>query len=75
MGRKLKTSVRLDRVDVQALGRARKDGLTTSELVRQGLRVVAARYYRNRRPPSTGLLVSKSPNLGNEEELFQDLER
>ena len=75
MARKFTTTVRLDRADAEALARARKDGLATSELVRKGLRVVAARYYRDRRPPSAGLFVSIDAKLGEEEELFRDLER
>ncbi len=75
MARKLTTTVRLDREDAEALARARKDGLAASDLIRKGLRVVAARYYRNRRPPSTGLFVSADAKLGEEEELFKDLER
>src|SRR5262245_10739681 len=61
MSRKLSTTVRLDPEDAEALARARADGLSSSELIRRGLRVVAARYYRNRRAPSTGLFVSISP--------------
>jgi hypothetical protein len=75
MARKLTTTVRLDREDVMALARARKDGLAAADLIRKGLRVVAARYYRNRRPPSTGLFVSVDAKLGDESELFRDLER
>jgi hypothetical protein len=75
MARKLITTVRLDREDAEALARARKDGLAASELIRKGLRVVAARYYRNRRPPSTGLFVSTDAKLGEAEEVFRDLER
>ncbi len=75
MARKLTTTVRLDREDAEALARARKDGLAASDLIRKGLRVVAARYYRNRRPPSTGLFVSADAKLGEEEELFKDLKR
>jgi hypothetical protein len=74
MARKLVT-VRLDREDVEALARARKDGLAASELIQRGLRVVAARYYRNRRPPSTALFVSIDAKLGEQEEVFRDLER
>jgi len=74
MARKLSTTVRLDRADVEALARARADGLSASELVRKGLRVVAARYYKGRRPPSTGLFVSTAPKLGDEAELFRDIE-
>ncbi len=75
MARKLTTTVRLDREDAAALARARKDGLAASDLIRKGLRVVAARYYRNRRPPSTGLFVSTDAKLGQESEIFRDLER
>jgi len=75
MARKLITTVRLDREDAEALARARKDGLAASDLIRKGLRVVAARYYRHRRPPSTGLFVSTDAKLGEESEIFRDLER
>ncbi len=75
MSRKFSTTVRLDREDAQALSRARKDGLAASDLIRKGLRVVAARYYRDRRPPSTGLFVSMDAKLGDEAEVFRDLER
>jgi len=75
MARKLTTTVRLDREDAEALARARKDGFAASDLIRRGLRVVAARYYRRRRPPSTGLFVSTDAKLGEESEIFRDLER
>jgi len=75
MARKLSTTVRLDREDAEALARARKDGLATSDLIRKGLRVVAARYYRDRSPPSTRLFVSTSAKLGDEADIFRDLER
>ena len=75
MARKFTTTVRLDREDVLALARARKDGLAAADLIRKGLRVVAARYYRNRRPPSTGLFISTDAKLGDESGLFRDLER
>jgi hypothetical protein len=74
MARKFSTTVRLDPEDAKALRRARADGLSTSDLIRKGLRVVAARYYGRRRPPSTGLFVSTSPKLGAESELFKDIE-
>jgi len=45
---------------------------SASDLVRRGLRVVAARYYRGRRPPSTGLFISTDTKLGDESELFAD---
>jgi hypothetical protein len=74
MARKQITTVRLDPEDLIALSRARKAGISSSELIRRGLRVVAARYYRGRRPPSTGLFVSADTKLGDEGELFADLE-
>lgn len=40
-------------------------GHSASELIRMGLRVVGARYYRNRRPPSTGLFTApRGPHPG-----------
>lgn len=75
MARMLTTTVRLDPEDVQALAKAREDGLSASDLIRKGLRVVASRYYANRRPPSTGLFVSTDMKLGEESELFKDLKR
>ena len=75
MARMLTTTVRLDPEDVQALAKAREDGLSASDLIRKGLRVVASRYYTNRRPPSTGLFVSTELKLGDESELFKDLKR
>lgn len=75
MAHKRSTTVRLDAEDVEALARARADGLSASDLIRQGLRVVAAKYYRGRRrPPSTGLFVATAAKLGEETELFKDLE-
>ena len=72
---KRSTTVRLDAEDVEALARARADGLSASDLIRQGLRLVAAKYYRGRRrPPSTGLFVSTAIKLGEETELFKALE-
>lgn len=53
---------------------ARADGMSTSDLIRKGLRLVASGYYRNRRPPSTGLFVSTDAKLGDEAEHFADLE-
>jgi len=42
------TTIRLDPEDVEALSRARASGVSASELVREGLRAVGARYYRPR---------------------------
>jgi Arc/MetJ-type ribon-helix-helix transcriptional regulator len=71
MAAKLTTTIRLDRADVQALARARADGHSASDLVRRGLRLVGAKYYRGkRRPPTTRLFTSVDPKLGDEAELF-----
>ncbi len=75
MARKVTTTVRLDSEDAEALARARKDGLAASDLIRKGLRVVAARYYRDHRSPSTGLFVSTDAKLGDEADVFRDLPR
>ncbi len=76
MATKVITTVRLDPQDARALSRARKDGLRASDLIRRGLRLVAAPYYRGgKRPPRTRLFVSTDPKLGDESELFKDLER
>lgn len=74
MARLISTTVRLDEEDVRALKRARAAGHSASELVRKGLRVVASRYYKGRRPPTTRLFESTDTKLGDESELFRDLE-
>ncbi len=74
MAHLVSTTIRLEQQDVLALKRAREDGYSTSDLVRAGLRSVASRYYTERRPPSTMLFESTDPNLGNEAELFRDLD-
>jgi hypothetical protein len=74
MARLISTTIRLAAEDVRALKRARAAGHSASELVRKGLRVVASRYYTGRRPPSTRLFESTDTKLGNESELFRDLE-
>src|SRR6516165_7060469 len=74
MARMISTTVRLNEDDVRALKRARAAGHSASELVRKGLRVVASRYYTGRRPPSTLLFESTDTKLGDESELFRDLE-
>ena len=73
MARKTSTTVRLDAEDVEALAKARADGVSSSELIRRGLRVVGSRYYGNKRPPTTGLFVSTDVKLGEESELFRKL--
>ena len=73
MARLISTTVRLDSEDVRALKRARADGLSASDLIRKGLRVVGSRYYSGRRPPSTLLFESTNSKLGDESELFRDL--
>lgn len=73
MARLTSTTVRLEEADVRALKKARADGLSASELVRKGLRVVASRYYTGRRPPTTRLFESTDGKLGDEALLFKDL--
>ncbi len=71
------STIRLDREDAEALARARKDGRSASALVKAGLKIAAARYYRvgrRKRPPSVGLFVATSRKLGDESELFEELE-
>ena len=72
MARMISTTIRLDDEDVRALKRARAAGHSASELVRKGLRVVASRYYRGRRLPSTLLFESTGTKLGDESEQFRD---
>ncbi len=74
MARLTSTTVRLEEEDIQALKRARADGLSASDLIRKGLRVVASRYYSGRRPPSTLMFESTNAKLGDESDLFRDLE-
>jgi hypothetical protein len=74
MARLVSTTMRLDEEDLRALKRARAAGLSTSDLIRRGLRVVAARYYSGKRPPSILLLESTNAKLGDESEFFRDLE-
>jgi hypothetical protein len=45
MAKRKLTTIRLEPADSAALARARADGLSASELVRRGLRLVAAGYY------------------------------
>jgi hypothetical protein len=78
MAHKLATTVRLDPEDAEALARARADGWSASDVIRRGIRIVAAKYYRGRRrPPTTALFISGDPKLGDEAELFvgKDAER
>ena len=74
MARLISTTVRLEEEDVRALQRARAAGHSASALIRRGLRVVASRYYTGRRPPTTRLFESTDNTLGDESELFRDLE-
>ncbi len=69
------TTVRLAPEDAKALRKARADGHETSDLIRRGLRIVAARYYTRKRKPALGLFPSLDPKLGDEAELFGDLEK
>ena len=74
MARFVSTTVRLDEEDARALKRARAAGISASDLMRKGLRVVASGYYSGRRPPSTLLFESTNSKLGDESELFRDIE-
>lgn len=74
MARLISTTVRLAEEDLKALKRARAAGHSASELIRKGLRVVASRYYSGRRPPTTRLFQSTDNKLGDESDLFGDLE-
>jgi hypothetical protein len=74
MARLVSTTVRLDAADMRALKRARAAGHSASDLIRKGLRIVASRYYAGRRPPTTRLFESTDNKLGDESELFRDLE-
>jgi hypothetical protein len=73
MPRKTAKTIPLDPEDLQALKRAEADGISSSELVSRGLRIVAAQYYYDghRRPPRVGLLVSTDPHLGEESHLYR----
>jgi len=75
MARLVSTTVRLEAADLRALKRARAAGHSASDLIRKGLRTVAARYYSGRRPPSTRLFESTDTKLGDESELFRDVDR
>jgi Arc/MetJ-type ribon-helix-helix transcriptional regulator len=74
MSRLISTTVRLDEEDVRALKKARAAGHSASDLIRKGLRIVASRYYSGRRAPSTRLFESTDNKLGDEAELFRDVE-
>ena len=52
MARARITTVRLDADDQRALARAKRDGFGASELIRRGLRTVAAGYYGPGAAPS-----------------------
>jgi hypothetical protein len=71
MARLIPITIRLDDEDAGALKRARTDGHSASELIRRGLRIVASRYYRGRRAPSTRLFESTDRKLGDESQLFK----
>lgn len=75
MSRGFTATVRLDAEDAEALRKARADGFETSELIRAGLRIVAARYYPKKRKPHRGLFRSVDVKVGDESELFRDLEK
>jgi hypothetical protein len=72
MPRKTTKTIRLGPEDTRALKRAEADGVSLSELVRRGRRIVAAPHYAcRRRSPRTRLFVCTEPQLGEESGLFQ----
>lgn len=74
MAPKAPKTVKLEPKDAKALARAQADGLSSSELIHRGLRIVAARYYsKSTKPPKTKLFVSTDPNLGDESDLYKGL--
>ena len=74
MARLIPMTVRLEPEDVRALKRARAAGHSASELVRKGLRIVAARFYTGRRPPSSRLFEATDTRPGDESLVFANLE-
>jgi len=58
MSRGITTTIRLDADDADALLKAKADGFETSDLIRLGLRIAAARYYPKGRKPDLGLFGS-----------------
>jgi hypothetical protein len=66
MSRGITTTVRLDADDADALRKAQADGFETSDLIRIGLRIAAARYYPKKRKPHLGLFGSVDAKLGDE---------
>lgn len=65
MSRGIKTTVQLHADDADALRKARADGFETSDLIRLGLRLAAARYYPKRRKPPLGLFGSVDAKAGD----------
>jgi len=75
MALKRATTIRLDQ-RISAPFRARvRTGFPPPSSSVGGLRVAAAKYYDGRRPPTTGLFTSVDTKLGDESELFRDLEK
>ena len=64
MSRGITTTVQLDADDADALRKARADGFETSDLIRLGLRIAAARYYK--RKPHLGLFGSVDATPGDD---------
>jgi len=60
------TTIRLDADDADALLKARADGFETSDLIRLGLRMAAARYYPKGRKPDLGLFGSVDSKPGDQ---------
>ncbi|HTQ45553.1 MAG TPA: hypothetical protein VMI75_22495 [Polyangiaceae bacterium] len=66
MARGLTTTIQLDADDADALLKAQADGFETSDLIRLGLRMAAARYYPKGRRPDLGLFGSVDAKAGDQ---------
>jgi hypothetical protein len=60
------TTIQLEADDADALLKAQADGFETSDLIRIGLRIAAARYYPKGRKPDLGLFGSVDTKPGDQ---------
>jgi len=67
--RRKTTTIRVGPEGIEAPADTRADGVSGAEPIRRGPRRVTAK-----RPPATGLFVSTDSKLGDESELFADLD-
>jgi hypothetical protein len=66
MARGITTTIQLEADDADALLKAQADGFETSDLIRIGLRIAAARYYPKGRKPDLGLFGSVDSKPGDQ---------